>query len=199
VTITNSTLSGNSASQGGGIYNMVGFATSATVTIGDTILNAGALGENIYNANGTVISRGYNLSSDNGSGYLTGPGDQINTDPMLGALQDYGGPTFTHALLPSSPAIDTGDPNFPLPSSYDQRGPGFGRVVNRRIDIGSFEVQGPSPTPSATTTATAIPTATATATATPTATATVSFTPRPTPTPRPAPTGRPRPTPLPRL
>ena len=78
--------------------------------------------------------------------YLTGPGDQINTDPMLGPLQDNGGPTFTHALLPGSPAIDAGDPNFTPPPFYDQRGPGFDRVVNGRIDIGSFEVQGPTPT-----------------------------------------------------
>ena len=61
---------------------------------------------------GTVTSLGYNLSSDDGGGYLTGPGDQINTDPLIGPLQDNGGPTFTHALLPGSPAIDAGDPNF---------------------------------------------------------------------------------------
>ena len=80
------------------------------------------------------------MSSDNGGGYLTGPGDQINTDPLLGPLQDNGGPTYTHALLPGSPAIDAGDPNFTPPPFYDQRGPGFDRVVNGRIDIGSFEV-----------------------------------------------------------
>jgi cell division septation protein DedD len=206
VTITNSTLSGNSAPQGGGIAN--GFAT---LTVGDTILNAGASGENIYNVTGgTVSSLGYNLSSDNGSGYLTGPGDQINTDPMLGALQDNGGPTFTHALLPSSPAIDTGDPNFTPPPFYDQRGPGFNRVVNGRIDIGSFEVQGPTPIPTPTPTATHTPTPTPTAIHTPTATPTATFppsptptatatsSPRPTPTPRSEPTARPRPTSVPR-
>jgi hypothetical protein len=60
---------------------------------------------------------------------------------MLGPLQDNGGPTFTHALLTGSPAIDHGDPNFTSPPYYDQRGPGFARVVNGRIDIGAFEVQ----------------------------------------------------------
>jgi hypothetical protein len=81
---------------------------------------------------------------------LNGPGDQINTDPLLGALQDNGGPTFTHELLKGSPAIDAGDPNFTPPPYYDQRGPGFPRVRNDRIDVGSFEVQAgsaPSPTP----------------------------------------------------
>jgi hypothetical protein len=56
---------------------------------------------------------------------------------------------MTHALLPGSPAIDAGDPSFAPPPFYDQRGPGFDRVVNGRIDIGSFEAQGPlrRPTP----------------------------------------------------
>jgi hypothetical protein len=74
---------------------------------------------------------------------LTGPGDQINTDPLLGPLQNNGGPTFTHALLPGSPAIDAGDPNFTPPPLNDQRGCSFDRVFNGRIDIGSFEVQPP--------------------------------------------------------
>ena len=146
LTINNSTVSGNSASVGGGIYNTEPFQGLASVTIQDTILNAGASGENIYNDSGAVTSQGYNLSSDNGGGFLTATGDQINTNPMLGPLQDNGGPTFTHALLSGSPAIDKGDPNFNPndfnpPMLYDQRGPGFPRVVNNRIDIGAFEVQ----------------------------------------------------------
>jgi hypothetical protein len=59
---------------------------------------------------------------------------------MLGPLQNNGGPTFTHELLTGSPAIDAGDPSFTPPPNYDQRGPGFNRVVNGRIDIGAFEV-----------------------------------------------------------
>ena len=145
VTVSNSTISGNSAVDGGGIYNSNN-GGGAALEIGSAILKAGTLGENIFNAGGTVTSYGYNLSSDNGGGYLTGPGDQINTDPMLGPLQDNGGPTFTYTLLPGSPAIDTGDPKFTPPPSYDQRGLGFDRVVNGRIDVGSFEVQGPTPT-----------------------------------------------------
>jgi hypothetical protein len=48
---------------------------------------------------------------------------------------------MTHALLPGSPAIDAGDPNPTDPPEWDQRGPGFSRIVNGRIDIGAFEVQ----------------------------------------------------------
>jgi len=142
LTVTNSTISGNTThwQYGGSIRNVNG----AAAQIGDTILNGGT-GGTIINDGGTVTSLGYNLASDSGGGVLTGLGDQINTDPMLGPLQDNGGPTFTHALLPGSPAIDAGDPNFTPPPFYDQRGPGFARVANGRIDKGSFEVQGPIP------------------------------------------------------
>jgi Divergent InlB B-repeat domain/Right handed beta helix region len=136
LTVTNSSISGNSAHQGGAIYNWTG----GTTQIGDAVLNAGASGGTLFDNSGTIASLGYNLASDNGGGFLTGPGDQINTDPLLGPLQDNGGPTFTHALLPGSPAIDHGDPSFAPPPDYDQRGPGYARVVGR-IDIGSFEVQ----------------------------------------------------------
>ena len=139
--IRNSTLSGNSGMTGA-IVNRL-----ATLDIEGTILNRGESGSNISNDSGTVISHGYNLSSDDGGGLLNGSGDQINTNPQLGPLQNNGGTTFTHALLLPSPAIDAGDPNFTPPPLFDQRGLGFNRVVNGRIDKGSFEVQGSTPTP----------------------------------------------------
>ena len=213
-TISNSTLSGNSGMTAGAIVNRL-----ATLDIESTILNRGELGPNISNDIGTVISHGYNLSSDDGAGVLNGPGDQINTDPMLGPLQNNGGPTFTQELLTASPAIDAGEPNFTPPPYYDQRGPLFWRMRNGRIDVGSFEVQvgtTPSPTPGPTVSPTSTGTATSTATATPTATATSTPTATPpasatptvtaTPTTSPTPTApveltgtpRPRPTPAPR-
>src|SRR5262249_25127937 len=66
---------------------------------------------------------------------------------MLGPLQDNGGPTFTHLPASNSLAIDAGDPD----TFMDQRGPGFLRVVNGRVDIGAVEAQAtPTPTPTAT-------------------------------------------------
>jgi hypothetical protein len=141
VRIENSTLSGNSAGSGGGVYTVSG------VDVSNTILNAGVSGGNIFNNGGTVTSYGYNLSSDDGGGFLTGPGDQIDTDPLLGPLQNNGGPTFTHALSLRSHAINAGDPSFTPPPYYDQRGSPFVRVFNGRIDIGSFEAQPRHPTP----------------------------------------------------
>jgi hypothetical protein len=209
--IAHTTFSNNSASVAGGTLYL-----TSSLELGNTILKAGVSGVNIFNNGGSLITHGYNVCSDNGSGFLNGPGDQINTDPMLGPLQDNGGLTFTHALLPGSPAIDAGDPKFSPPPYYDQRGPIFWRVRNGRIDSGSFEVQigtTPSPTPSPTAsptptatptaTATATSTATATATATPTATATHTPTATPTPTstatPTTSPTSTPRPSPTPRV
>jgi len=64
-------------------------------------------------------------------------------EPMLGPLADNGGATLTHALLPSSPAIDA----LPLSSCTvptDQRGatrPVFVNSADTPCDIGAFEVQ----------------------------------------------------------
>jgi hypothetical protein len=154
--IANSTMSDNSATeQGGGLYNTGGATAAhsgggiypggsggsgAVVSIRNTILKAGFSGENIYNLDGEVTSTGYNLSSDNGGGFLTATGDRINTNPMLGPLEDNGGPTLTNKVLSGSPAINAGDPNFTPPPLYDQRGPGYPRVIGGRIDIGSFEL-----------------------------------------------------------
>jgi len=148
LTVSASTLSGNSANYVvGGIYSD-GTDGSANVEIGSTILKSYG---NIVAASGTVSSDGYNLASDGGGGFLTGAADQINTDPMLGPLQDNGGPTFTHALSPGSPAIDMGK-NF-NGSATDQRG--LPRTVERfcvanapvgdGTDIGAFELQQPCP------------------------------------------------------
>ena len=76
-TITNSTFSDNLSVNGSSI------CATGTVQLGNTILNSGA---SIFLLGGTVTSHGYNLSSDYGGGFLNGPGDQINTDPMLGPL-----------------------------------------------------------------------------------------------------------------
>jgi N-acetylneuraminic acid mutarotase len=141
VTITNSTLSENTSAN-------ISMFKGGVLDIGNTVLKAAVSGVNLEIGKlATVTSRGHNVSSDDAGGFLTGPGDQINTNPLLGPLQDNGGPTFTHALLVGSPAIDAGDPKFSPPPFFDQRGPGYPRVVNNRVDKGSFEVQAPTPTP----------------------------------------------------
>ena len=150
LTIVNSTLNGNSGYISGGIYNNP-VEGNATFEVGSTILNAGASGANfgfeIHIA--TVDSLGYNLCSDDGRGFLTAAGDQINTDPLLGALRDNGGPTLTHKPLACSPAIDQGK-NFSILTT-DQRGDAFVRTFDNPdvpnppggdgTDIGAVEAQ----------------------------------------------------------
>jgi len=123
--ITNSTIAYNSGSGGaGGIH----FEGSSRATLKNTILAFNTGG----NANGAQNSLGNNIESANTAG-LSGPGDQINTDPLLGLLQYNGGPTKTHALLPGSPAIDAGT-SVGAPAT-DQRG--ATRVGTP--DIGAYE------------------------------------------------------------
>jgi hypothetical protein len=66
--------------------------------------------------------------------------DLLGVDPMLGPLQDNGGPTWTHALLQGSPAIDAGVPTG-APAD-DQRG--VSRPQGLGVDIGAFEFQFPA-------------------------------------------------------
>jgi hypothetical protein len=104
LTINNSTLSQNSASNvGGGIGNSNG----STATLQNSIVANNSPGGN---CNGTMTSNGYNLSSD-GTCNLNSTGDLNNTDPKLGTLGNYGGPTQTIPLLSGSPAIDAGNPS----------------------------------------------------------------------------------------
>lgn len=152
LTVNACTFGGNSAtgSGGGAIFNNGGAGTGR-VEIANCILSAGAAGANIYNFFGTFISHGYNLSSDDGSGLLTATGDQINSSPLLGPLQNNGGSTWTHVLLLGSPAIDGGNGNAisNLASSVDQRGypratefPGSANAAGGDgSDIGACELQ----------------------------------------------------------
>lgn len=78
----------------------------------------------------------FNLADD-----ASCPGFAV-ADPLLAPLADYGGDTWTHALLPGSPAIDAG--NNALCSDTDQRGEprpidgdGDGTAV---CDIGAVEM-----------------------------------------------------------
>jgi hypothetical protein len=137
VSVRGSTIAGNSSTGtsqfGGGVFNDgAGAALSNTVVAG----NLASTGPDV---SGTLASSAYDLfgKSAGGSGY--GSSDLLDVDPLLGPLQDNGGPTQTMALLPGSPAIDSGD-NTNAPD-WDQRGPGYPRIVNSTIDIGAFEVQ----------------------------------------------------------
>ena len=167
-TFINSTISGNTAgSSGGGIY---GFDT--LILVNTTVANNGAAtGGAIYrlssgsvylrnsivatstrgsNCNRTLTSEGGNLDSGGTCGF-TAAGDRQNADPRLAPLTDNGGPTWTHAPLAGSPAIDAATASG-CPER-DQRG--FARPVDGNgdgapvCDIGAVEVGAAPPRPPA--------------------------------------------------
>ena len=187
VTITNSSLSGNSGGRtGGGILNGGTLTVTSCTISGNTvgILGGGIENEGTVNARNTIIatnttlsgsgpdfggtltSQGYNLIGNTSDTTITGitTGNQLNVDPRLGPLQDNGGPTFTQALLSGSTAIDGGHSSG---SNTDQRG--FTRPIDDPSipnatggdgsDIGAFEVQTLTPIPTPTPTASPTPAA----------------------------------------
>jgi hypothetical protein len=132
--IRNATIANNGLAIGNG---------GGKVDFGNTIL-----GGNNVNFNGTggnaMISSGGNLfgiaSFPSSVNLIFQPSDIRDVDPMLGALQNNGGQTPTHALLEGSPAINNGL-NSLVTEPYDQRGGGFERISGGTVDIGAYELQ----------------------------------------------------------
>jgi hypothetical protein len=163
--IVNATISENSAfNQGGGIMNLGslwllnGTLSSNTVVgiLADGPLAGGGVWNSgrVYSKNtivagnsapqqgpdffGTLTSQGYNLIQDTTDCTIAGvtTGNLLGVDPLLGPLQDNGGPTYTQALLQGSPALNAGTSvGAPL---TDQRG--VLRPQGPGVDIGAFEV-----------------------------------------------------------
>jgi len=144
--LNNSTVSHNIDQSA--LVNIGGVFNRGTLTLANSIIANSTGGVDVANdPAGSIIIKGANLVEDGSvSGVLIG-------DPNLSSLQDNGGPTLTHAPLPGSPVIDAGDNskipadtfdldgdgNITEPVPYDQRGPGFPRIVNTRVDIGAVE------------------------------------------------------------
>ena len=161
VDLTNVTLSGNTADQGGGL-DCAGACTLTNVTVtsntapingdglrqhsGGTVTFVNSIVANNLSAGATecngaaanLTSNGYNIGSDTSCDF-TSTGDQENTDPLLGTLQDNGGPTFTQAIADGSPALDTGDSSVCVgpDNNTDQRG--SARPTGVSCDVGAYE------------------------------------------------------------
>jgi hypothetical protein len=136
-TLRNVTLSGNAAPSGANVY-----AVRTTVTLANSIVNAPSGGDNC-GAEQTATpftSNGYNVSSD-GSCTVASAGDQSSVDPLLGALADNEQGMLTHLPQAGSPAIDSIPPaNCP---DHDQRG--YGRPAGGACDAGALEVGAVAP------------------------------------------------------
>jgi CSLREA domain-containing protein len=153
VTITNSTLTGNTASagQGGGaafvdvlvdLFNVTVTANQAPsggglfLAVNGSLVNsivADNLGGDCFGVDSTFTSD-HSLDSDDSCG-LTDAGSHPGVSPLLGPLANNGGPTDTHALLAGSPALNAGNNATCL--ATDQRG--VTRPQGSACDIGAFE------------------------------------------------------------
>ena len=158
----NSTIAFNTAANAGPGVRLSAFGGPMDVTLQSTLMSdnvyTNAPIENDLAAAGPTIT--FNQAPANNLINVTGvgglPSDTLFlTCPLLGPLRDNGGPTKTHALSTTSPAIDAGnnasiDPLTQLPYASDQRGLAadngegvrdYVRVSGTSADIGAYEVQ----------------------------------------------------------
>jgi hypothetical protein len=136
----NVTLNGNSATNGGGLYQR-GQAPTQTLSLQNSILASGLSGANCVEESGSLVTEGYNLSSDaTCTPFFNLPTDLNNANPDLGPLADNGGPTLTLMPNPPSPAIDAipfGVNGCGTTLTTDQRG--APRPIHGQCDIGAVE------------------------------------------------------------
>ena len=127
-----STIAGNTAATGSGL------SAGASTAINDTIVAATT---GAACAGSPASWTGNHNLADDATCTFTDTGDIQNADPLLGGLQNNGGPTNTHALGAGSPAIGGATPA--ACSGTDQRG--VARPQQGTCDIGAFEYVPPPP------------------------------------------------------
>ena len=139
--VFNSTFSDS----GNGLYNDFFFEDffPGTMTVANSTL-AGSAASFAVNITGCSLTVNNSIVSSIAGAHL-GSHNLIGGAPLLAPLADNGGPTWTHALLPGSPAIDAGSNALAVdgqgnPLVTDQRGPGFARIVGGTVDVGAYEV-----------------------------------------------------------
>lgn len=139
MSIASSTIANNTSATSGG-----GIKLNFPIEIKSSILaeNEASVDKDFDSLGTTVVSLGNNRFgiADTTAISLT-PFDASGTaanplDVGLLPLADNGGDTLTHLLSPSSIAIDAGQTSTSL---YDQRGPGFPRILGFLPDAGAVE------------------------------------------------------------
>jgi CSLREA domain-containing protein len=124
-------LNGTVGDDGGGVSSIGTVNSRNSIIAGNT-----DPGGQAPDCSGTVTSQGNNLIGNlTGCTFTSASGDITGANPALGALADNGGPTFTHALLSGSPALDKGGA---VSAITDQRG--VPRSLGGTPDIGAYEL-----------------------------------------------------------
>jgi predicted outer membrane repeat protein len=164
-TIAHSTIVANTAStlaltgvgSGGGIYGDQ--SVGETLTINHTIIGGNFTTEEngeVRFGSGSLVLRHSLIADNDGTnlneapiGWADANGNLIGgplygyIDPLFDGLEENGGPTRTHALLPGSPAVFAGDlalvPGAGSTPKFDQRGAPYSRRVGTRMAIGAVE------------------------------------------------------------
>jgi hypothetical protein len=137
--------SGMGSAAGGGVQGSgdVGHSVISGNAVYDDSLGANSFGPDF---GGTCNSLGYLLIGDPTDTTLIGDmtGVQTGVDPKLLSLANNGGFVQTHALDPTSPCIDTGNPDPLASPPYDARG--YPRALwdptTGASDLGAYEYGG---------------------------------------------------------
>ncbi|MFZ1728947.1 MAG: choice-of-anchor Q domain-containing protein [Bacteroidota bacterium] len=145
ITLVNSTITQNTtnaAGQHGAIWLQPG--PTHMLLLQNTIVSGNLSGGLPYDIDGSADPASTNNLIGTGGGLSNGVNGNIVgvNDPILGPLQNNGGPTATHEPLCSSPAIDAGSNSvtgLPYSLTTDQRGAGFARSSHGTVDIGAYE------------------------------------------------------------
>lgn len=149
VHISNSTIVNNHANGNCGGFGIDSVSDSGQQSLRNTIIanNTAGVNPDVRTAS-PINSLGYNLIENITGANIGGntTGNIYGQDPLLGPLEDNGGPTFTHAPLLGSPAVDKGSSFgattdqrlFPRPFDY----PGIASAAGGDgSDIGAVEMQ----------------------------------------------------------
>jgi hypothetical protein len=163
-TVSNNQLLGGSvAASGGGVnsgFNSVDPDLNNTIVANNTVPGTGN-GPDLFTNNDT-LSVVFSLIENPAGGSTSNPipgSNLTGVDPQLGPLASNGGPTQTMLPALASPVVDRGGSTVAVP--YDQRGPGFPRIVDipsiadsplepnsmPGVDMGAVEVPAPATTP----------------------------------------------------
>jgi predicted outer membrane repeat protein len=135
IELFSSTVAGNGTHKGTG-GNLDGEGASVFLT--DSILANPTAGGNCH----ATVSADHSLIDHTGGCTVTGSGNVVGQDPMLGPLHANGGRTATMALSVGSPAINAGT-STACPET-DQRG--VMRPQGQHCDIGAYETPFPEVT-----------------------------------------------------